>query len=109
MAELRDRKGPAWPFPLWDPACKPEGGAFEPVIDRNRCEGKGDCIRVCPYTVFTIAELPRDARSELSLLGQIKGRVHGWQQAFATNPAACHACGLCVAACPERAIKLTRA
>ena len=95
-------------FPLWDPACKPAAGAFVPVINRNRCEGKADCLRVCPYAVFTIAELPQEARSDLSLLGRLKGRAHGWQQAFATNPDACHACGLCVSACPERAISLRR-
>jgi len=44
----------------------------------------------------------------LTLAGKVKGFVHRWHQAFATNAAACHACGLCVAACPEKAITLER-
>ena len=28
-----------------------------PVIDRNRCEGKAECVRVCPFDVFTIGRL----------------------------------------------------
>ena len=40
--------------------------------------------------------------------GKVKGFVHRWHQAFATNAQACHACGLCVAACPEKAITLER-
>jgi NAD-dependent dihydropyrimidine dehydrogenase PreA subunit len=32
-------------------------GRFMPHIDRNRCEGKGDCIAVCPFNVFSIGKL----------------------------------------------------
>ncbi|WP_113707468.1 hypothetical protein [Klebsiella michiganensis] len=28
--------------------CKRPPGEIVPVIDRNRCEGKGDCVEVCP-------------------------------------------------------------
>ena len=28
--------------------------SFRPVMDRNRCEGKADCVRVCPTGVFTV-------------------------------------------------------
>ncbi len=91
-----------------DPGCRPEAGEFVPVIDRNRCEGKKDCVAICPYDVFTIATVPEHVRKGLTLRGKLKGFAHGWQQAFATNAAACHACGLCVASCPERAITLAR-
>jgi NAD-dependent dihydropyrimidine dehydrogenase PreA subunit len=36
----------------------------------------------------------------------IKVKVHGGRQAFAVNAEACQACGLCVTACPEHAIRL---
>lgn len=84
-------------------------GRFVPHINRNRCEGKGDCVAVCPYGVFTVATLGLFDRRSLTLVGQFKGWAHDWQQAFAVNAAACEACGHCVSACPEDAITLVRA
>ena len=86
--------------------CKQAPGEFHPVIDRNRCEGKAECVAVCPKSVFSLGILPRSERSALSLRGRIKGFVHGWRQAMTPNAAACEACGRCVEACPEQAIKL---
>ena len=88
--------------------CKQEPGAFSPVIDRNRCEGKGACVRVCPVGVFAVDTLPKSAREGLSVKGRIKGVVHRWQQALLINAERCEACGLCVSACPEKAITLAR-
>lgn len=88
--------------------CKQEPGKFVPVINRNRCEGKGPCVDVCPYAVLELNVLPVDVRSQLSLVGKIKGFAHGWKQAFVVQSDACRACGLCVEACPERAITLTK-
>ena len=31
-----------------DASCPGEPGKVAPVVDRNRCEGKEDCVRVCP-------------------------------------------------------------
>ena len=92
-----------------DTDCKQEAGVFKPVIDRNRCEGKEACVKVCPYDVFTMGTVSPAQRKGLSLRGRLKGFAHRWQQAFATNADACHACGLCVSACPEKAITLSRA
>lgn len=89
--------------------CRQAPGVFLPRIDRNRCEGKGDCLAVCPYQVFSLGVLTPDQRTGLSLKGRIKGWAHGWQQAFTPNLEACRACGHCVSACPERAITLVRA
>ena len=88
--------------------CKHEAGEFMPVIDRNRCEGKEDCVRVCPFEVFTIGTLGAQERSGLSLKGRVKGFFHNYRQAFAVNAAQCHGCGLCVEKCPEKAIRLQR-
>lgn len=77
-----------------------------PRVDRNRCEGKQDCVRVCPYDVFEIRTLSGEDRASLSLLGRLKAWAHGNKQAFAVRPEACHACQLCVEACPENALAL---
>jgi 4Fe-4S ferredoxin len=89
--------------------CKHEAGTFRPVIDRNRCEGKAECVKVCPVSVFAVGTLPKEQRVGLSFRGKIKGLAHRWQQAVLTNAAACEACSLCVEACPENAITLARA
>ena len=90
------------------PDCKHEAGVLAPAIDRNRCEAKQDCVRVCPYDVFEIAALSPEDKRSLSLVGRIKAWAHGNRQAFAVRASACHGCGLCVAACPEQAIALVR-
>ena len=88
--------------------CKHPAGFVAPVIDRNRCEAKDDCVRVCPYSVFEIRALSSDDRRALSFVGRLKAWAHGNRQAFAVNAADCHGCGLCVTACPEHAIRLER-
>jgi NAD-dependent dihydropyrimidine dehydrogenase PreA subunit len=45
-------------------------------------------------------------RRELGWFARAKLLVHGGRQAFAVRAGDCHACGLCVKACPERAIHL---
>lgn len=81
-------------------------GMAVPVIDRNRCEAKAECVRVCPYNVFELRTLSRQDMDGVSLLGRLKARVHGNRQAFVARPEDCHACAKCVAACPEDAIRL---
>jgi 4Fe-4S ferredoxin len=88
--------------------CKQDAGIFAPVIDKNRCEGKSDCVTVCPYDVFEMGTLPVEERGSLSLKGKVKGFMHGWKQAIVVNGDLCRACGLCVSACPETAIKISR-
>lgn len=88
--------------------CKHPPGLFQPVIDRNRCEGKAACVPVCPFDVLEVGTLPKEARAGLSLVGKLKGFAHQWQQANVVRASACEACGHCVAVCPERAIKLER-
>ncbi len=90
------------------PECK-EAGRLVPVIDTSRCEAKGDCLEVCPYDVFVVRKLTDAERSSLGLRTRFKVFVHGGKQAFVERPSDCHACGLCVTACPERAIKLRAA
>ncbi len=88
--------------------CKQEPGVFAPVVDRSRCEGKADCVVICPYEVFELGILPEQDRAGFGMVARLKGLLHGWKQSFAVNAEACRACGLCVAACPEKAIRLQR-
>jgi len=86
--------------------CDKQAGRMVPVINRNRCEAKADCVSVCPYQVFEITTLSVAERKELSLAGRLKLLVHGGMQARALRADACRACGLCVRSCPEKAITL---
>ena len=87
-------------------ACPGQPGKVAPVVDRNRCEAKADCVRVCPYDVFEIRPLTEADRQGLSLRGRIKSWAHGNTQAYVVHPEACHACQLCITACPEQALSL---
>ena len=89
-------------------SCRQPPGTVAPVIDRNRCEGKEDCVHVCPYDVFEIRKLTPGERSALSFVSRLKLAFHGNRQAFANHAERCHSCGLCVSACPENAIRLAK-
>ena len=89
--------------------CKAEPGVWKPVVARGRCEGKSDCVQVCPYDVFEVRTIDEAEFRALPILARLKLRVHGKKTAYTPNAAACHACGLCVVACPEKAISLARA
>jgi NAD-dependent dihydropyrimidine dehydrogenase PreA subunit len=88
--------------------CDEDAGRVIPIVDPRRCENKGPCVKACPYDVFEIRKLTNEERGELPLLIRLKVWVHGGKQAFVVRPEACHACGLCVTACPEKAITLRK-
>ena len=88
--------------------CGATPGAFVPVVDRGRCEGKRACEAVCPYQVFEVLRMLDEDFARLSWLQRLKSVVHGRMTAYTPRADACQACGLCVVACPERAIRLTR-
>ncbi|WP_211235282.1 4Fe-4S dicluster domain-containing protein [Runella zeae] len=78
-----------------------------PIVNFNSCGGKEDCVVVCPYDVFEMRTIADADKAKLNLKGQIKTFFFN-QKAYVINPDQCHSCGLCVQACPEKAIKLTR-
>jgi NAD-dependent dihydropyrimidine dehydrogenase PreA subunit len=89
--------------------CRAEPGQFVPVVDLSRCEGKADCTEVCPYDVFEVTRISDDDFSALSPFGKLRSIAHRRQASYAVRADACHACGLCVVACPESAITLVSA
>ena len=90
-------------------SCKNSPGVLRPVVDPTRCEGKAACVAECPYDVFVVRKFERAELPGLGLLGTLKWWVHGGLQADVVDADQCHGCGLCVSACPEQAITLTRA
>ncbi len=85
-----------------------EAGRVMPLIDRNRCEAKDDCVRVCPYDVFEIRRIEAADFADLSFKGKVRSLLHGRMTAYTPAADACRACGLCVSACPEDAIRLVK-
>lgn len=96
-AEQPDRPGEA---------CRATPGTWRPVVDRNRCEAKRDCVEVCPYDVFEVRAIGDADYRRLSWVGRLRSWAHGWQTAYTPRADRCQACGLCVVACPEKAITL---
>jgi NAD-dependent dihydropyrimidine dehydrogenase PreA subunit len=89
-------------------ACADHAGKVAPVINRGRCEGKADCVTVCPYEVFQVRQFSWDELGDISLRGKLKAWAHKRMQADVVAPEACHACGLCLKSCPENAITLEK-
>ena len=49
--------------------CKQERGVFMPIVNREKCEGKAECVAVCPYNVFEMGIVPPQERATLSFVG----------------------------------------
>ncbi|MGO9834169.1 MAG: 4Fe-4S dicluster domain-containing protein [Polyangiaceae bacterium] len=88
--------------------CGAEAGEFAPVVDRSRCEGKAECVEVCPFQVFEVRRIDDADFAKLGVLAKVKNLAHGRKTAYTPLASACRACGKCVASCPEKAIKLAR-
>lgn len=89
--------------------CKAPPASWTPVVDHARCEAKHDCVDVCPYDVFEVRRIDDADWNALGILARLKVFVHRKQTAYAPRAASCQACGLCVVACPEGAIRLVPA
>lgn len=63
-------------------------------------------MRVCPHDVFEVGRISDADFAALGPLGKLKSVVHGRKTAHLPRLDACAACGACVTACPEKAIRL---
>lgn len=88
--------------------CGADPGAYVVTVDHRRCEGKGDCVEVCPYGVFEVRRIDDADYARLGALGKLRSLAHGRRTAYTPRIDACRACGLCVVACPEDALALVR-
>lgn len=88
--------------------CRAKPTMYVPVVNRGKCEGKRDCVEVCPYGVFEVRRMDDADFEGLGFFAKMKSRAHKRQTAYTPNADKCQACGLCVVACPEKAIQLVR-
>ncbi len=88
--------------------CRADPGRWVPIVDPAKCEGKEDCVGVCPYSVFELGTLTETEYRSLGLVGRMKARAHDRKTSRTPRASACRACGLCVVACPEHAVRLQR-
>jgi len=88
--------------------CKAKPGEFVPIVNRAKCEGKNKCALVCPVNVFEVRRIDDADFAKLGVLMKLKSIAHGRKTAYTPRAEACEACGKCVEACPEKAIKLAR-
>lgn len=86
--------------------CNAPSGTFVPVVDHARCEAKGDCVQVCPYDIFYVTRIDDADYRTLPWIGKLRVRIHRMQTAYTPRGDRCRACGLCIVACPQRAIDL---
>jgi heterodisulfide reductase subunit A len=61
------------------------------MVDATRCNGCGDCTRVCPFAAITLE--PRDGAGRRALVDALL----------------CTGCGNCVSACPVKAVQVPSA
>ena len=87
--------------------CNADAGTWTPVVDHSRCEADTSCVVVCPNEVFEVRSIEAADWSALGLFAKLRVTAHGRNTSYTPLADQCRACGLCVVACPERAITLS--
>ena len=86
--------------------CNAKAGTWTPIVDHGRCEAKADCVTVCPHDVFEVRKIAAVDWQGLGMLSKLRVTAHGRNTAYTPQADQCQGCGLCVVACPEKAITL---
>lgn len=86
--------------------CNADPGVYHPEVDPKLCEGKGDCVAVCPFEVFEVGPMDDETFDAMPPLVKLRLWAHGRKTSHTPRAGDCRACGLCVVACPEHAIRL---
>src|SRR5277367_4870188 len=68
--------------------CRAKPGEFAPVVDRARCEGKAECVEVCPYDVFEVRRMDDADFARFGPLGKLKSLAHRRQTAYSPRASA---------------------
>jgi len=71
--------------------CRAEPGEFGPVVDRGKCEGKAECVDVCPFNVFEVRRIDDADFARLGVFGKLKSMAHGRKTAYMPRASACQA------------------
>ena len=64
------------------------------AVDFDLCNGDGECIKICPVTVFELLDTPGHPASE--------------KKSDPAKESSCIFCMACEAQCPHQAIRITR-
>ena len=84
-----------------------ETGMVRPVINPDRCFGDADCVSACPHGVLSTRAVTSALQDEVvRRAARAASDLVISRQALVLAPERCAACGLCVAACGQRAIFL---
>ena len=62
--------------------CRAAPLTYEPRVERARCEGKAECVAVCPYAVFEVRRIDDDdfrARTTFLAMKVLYERYRGEQ------------------------------
>jgi NAD-dependent dihydropyrimidine dehydrogenase PreA subunit len=83
-----------------------ETGMVWPVINPDRCFGDADCVSACPHGVLGTRAVSSGLQDAAMGRARAAPDLVISRQALVLAPERCAACGLCVAACGQRAIFL---
>jgi heterodisulfide reductase subunit A-like polyferredoxin/coenzyme F420-reducing hydrogenase delta subunit len=71
------------------------------TIDVTRCNGCGDCVRVCPFMAIQL--------QISNFKSEITGRADDAMRLAVVDPLVCTGCGNCVSVCPVKAAQIPSA
>ncbi len=75
------------------------------TVDAARCNGCGDCVRVCPFMAITLEQ----GDKEIGRQGDRETRRQGESRLVTIDPLLCTGCGNCVSVCPVKAAQVASA